>query len=119
MAANEQALPVLVQELRTSTTAIREGQAQVEGGLATLKARLGDSQNAMIRLLNKFAGPNGPLLPLVDPRTGDPIKNSPRCAAEIFALSAEEATRILQTLGVTIENQDEEWLRRAVMDKFL
>ncbi len=121
MAANDQpnVEGLHLQEIQASITALQDGQAQIMRELGDFRARLGDTQNAIIRLLNKSTGPNAPLIPLVNPRNGLPIENAPRTALEIFELSAEEATRILQILGVPIEDLGEEWLRRAVLNSFL
>ncbi|KFY25425.1 hypothetical protein V491_01742 [Pseudogymnoascus sp. VKM F-3775] len=62
-----------------------------------------DNSNIQLRnRLNNLSNPTATILPLRHPRTGNFIENCPTTIAQINRLSAAEATRILDILGVRI-----------------
>ncbi|KFZ04973.1 hypothetical protein V501_08794 [Pseudogymnoascus sp. VKM F-4519 (FW-2642)] len=94
-----------VNSLRNEVVSLRNEVATLGNRFTTLESRLTAQQNDTIRLRNaqrQLSFPTAPLLPLLDPQTGIAIPNFPNTIAQVNSLSAVEASRILEILGVQI-----------------
>lgn len=77
---------------------------ELDHSLQETRRRLIAVENSVIQIRNRQIqmDPASVLLPLLDPISGKSIDNCPTTTAQIYKLSAAEATRLLETLQVPI-----------------